>query len=99
MGCILMCGLKEDRLAALVILGVTPDGRKELLAMEDGYRESTESWLTVLRDLKQRGLKAPKLAIGDGGLGLLGGPETGLSRDRRTAVLGPQTGKRARQAT
>ena len=61
--------LEEDRLAALVILGVTPDGRKELLAMEDGYRESTESWLTVLRDLKQRGLRAPKLAIGDGGLG------------------------------
>ena len=61
--------LEEDRLAALVVIGVTPDGRKELLALEDGYRESTESWQAVLRDLKGRGLKAPKLAVGDGALG------------------------------
>jgi putative transposase len=61
--------LEEDHLAALVIIGVTPDGRKELLALEDGYRESTESWQAVLRDLKRRGLQAPKLAVGDGALG------------------------------
>jgi putative transposase len=61
--------LEEDRLACLVIIGVLPDGRKELIALEDGYRESTESWASVLRDLKRRGMSAPTLAIGDGGLG------------------------------
>jgi len=62
--------LEEDkRLAALVIIGVRPDGRKEVLALEDGYRESTESWATLLRDLKARGLPAPKLAVADGTLG------------------------------
>lgn len=61
--------LEEDRLAALVVLGVRPDGTKELVAIEDGYRESTESWLTVLRDLKRRGMRAPILAVGDGALG------------------------------
>jgi len=61
--------LEEDRLAALVVVGVRPDGTKELVAIEDGYRESTESWLTLLRDLKARGMRAPVLAIGDGALG------------------------------
>lgn len=61
--------LEEDRLACLVIIGVRPDGVKEVIAIEDGYRESTESWATLLRDLKQRGLSAPKLAIADGALG------------------------------
>lgn len=61
--------LEDDRLACLVIIGVRPDGRKELVALEDGYRESTESWASVLRDLKRRGLPAPVLAIADGALG------------------------------
>ena len=61
--------LEEDRLACLVIVGVLPDGRKEVIALEDGYRESTESWASVLRDLKRRGMAAPTLAIGDGNLG------------------------------
>lgn len=61
--------LEEDRLACLVIVGVLPDGRKEVVALEDGYRESTESWASVLRDLRRRGLEAPVLAIGDGNLG------------------------------
>ena len=61
--------LEEDRLACLVVIGVTPDGCKEVVALEDGYRESTESWLTLLRDLKRRGMSAPKLAIADGALG------------------------------
>jgi len=61
--------LEEDRLACLVIVGVLPDGRKEVIALEDGYRESTESWASVLRDLKRRGMVAPFLAIGDGNLG------------------------------
>jgi putative transposase len=61
--------LEEDRLAALVVVGVRPDGTKEVIAIEDGYRESTESWLAVLRDLKARGMQPPALAIGDGALG------------------------------
>jgi len=61
--------LEEDRLACLVIIGVLPDGSKEVIALEDGYRESTESWASVLRDLKRRGLTTPMLAIGDGNLG------------------------------
>lgn len=61
--------LEDDRLAALVIIGVRPDGTKEVVALEDGYRESTESWATLLRDLKRRGMPAPKLAVADGALG------------------------------
>lgn len=61
--------LEEDRLCTLVLIGVREDGKKELVAVEDGYRESTESWLSVLRDLRDRGLEAPLLAIGDGALG------------------------------
>jgi transposase-like protein len=51
--------LEEDRLCALVMIGVRPDGTKELIAIEDGYRESTESWAVVLRGLKRRGMRAP----------------------------------------
>ena len=61
--------LEEDRLACLVVIGVLPDGRKEVIALEDGYRESTESWSSLLRDLKRRGITAPVLAVGDGNLG------------------------------
>ncbi|MDH3685327.1 MAG: IS256 family transposase, partial [Myxococcales bacterium] len=61
--------LEEDRLCALVMIGVRPDGTKELIAIEDGYRESAESWATVLRGRKRRGMRAPVLAVGDGALG------------------------------
>jgi putative transposase len=61
--------LEEDRLACLVVMGVCVDGRKEVIALEGGYRESEESWTSLLRDLKARGLAAPVLAIGDGALG------------------------------
>jgi putative transposase len=61
--------LEEDRLCTLVMIGVRPDGTKELVAVEDGYRESTDSWATVLRDLKRRGLRAPVVAVGDSALG------------------------------
>jgi transposase-like protein len=63
--------LGEDRrLCLLVIIGVREDGRKELLAVEDGYRESADFWAEVLRELKARGLSEPKLVTGDGALGL-----------------------------
>jgi transposase-like protein len=61
--------LEEDRLCALVMIGVRSDGTKELIAIEDGYRESTESWAALLRGLKRRGMRAPVVAVGDGALG------------------------------
>ena len=60
----------RDPLCLLVIVGVRADGTKELVTVSDGYRESTESWAEVLRDLKNRGMTAPVLAVGDGALGL-----------------------------
>jgi putative transposase len=64
--------LEEDRLCTLAIVGVRPDGTKELVALADGYRESTESWAEVLRSVRDRGLAAPVLAVGDGALGFWG---------------------------
>lgn len=61
--------LEDDRLAALVIIGAREDGTKEVIALEDGFRESTESWAALLRDLKGRGMRAPVVAVGDGALG------------------------------
>lgn len=63
-------GLAKDKTALLVVLGVNREGRKEALAIQEGYRESTESWAAVLRDLKERGLSDPRLFVGDGALGL-----------------------------
>ena len=60
----------DDRQCILVLMGATKDGKKELIAVYDGYRESEQSWSEILLDLKNRGLRAaPKLAIGDGALG------------------------------
>ena len=62
--------LQEDRMCILVIIGATEDGTKELIAVTDGYRESSMSWKDILLKLNDRGLKSPpKLAIGDGALG------------------------------
>ena len=61
--------LEEDRLCCLVIVGVRPDGTKELVALADGYRESKESWAALLRSLRERGLSGPVPAVGDGALG------------------------------
>jgi len=61
--------LGEGKLCLLVMIGVRADGRKELVALADGYRESAESWSDLLRDCKRRGMRAPVLAIGDGALG------------------------------
>lgn len=61
--------LEGDKHCILVVIGATKDGNKELVAVQDGFRESTESWNDLLLQLKGRGLKAPNLAIGDGALG------------------------------
>ena len=61
--------LDEQRLCALVMVGVRADGTKELVSITDGIRESTESWADMLRDLRRRGMRAPVVAVGDGALG------------------------------
>lgn len=59
----------RQRLCALVVIGVNEHGEKHLLAMEDGLRESTQSWREVLLDLQARGMNAPEVAVGDGAMG------------------------------
>jgi transposase-like protein len=61
--------LEQDKVCLLVMIGVRADGRKELVALADGFRESSESWADLLRDCKRRGMRAPVLAVGDGALG------------------------------
>jgi putative transposase len=62
--------LEQARLCCLVMVGVRADGTKDLVAVADGERESTDSWAEVLRDLRRRGMRAPVVAVGDGALGL-----------------------------
>ena len=76
----------DDRLCCLVMVGARLDGKKELVAIAEGYRESTESWACLLRDLKKRGMRTPELAVGDGALGFWSAlrdvfPETRCQRD------------------
>lgn len=61
--------LEQDRVCLLVMIGVRADGSKELIALADGHRESTQSWADLLRSAKRRGMRAPVLAVGDGALG------------------------------
>ncbi len=77
---------EDKRLCCLVIVGVRLDGTKELIAIADGYRESTESWAALLRDVRRRGMQAPSLVTGDGALGFWSAvadvfPETRHQRD------------------
>ncbi len=69
-GLYVKAGLEKDKAALLVVLGAMRDGTKEILAVESGMRESTESWKAVLRSLKARGLPSPRLTIADGHLGI-----------------------------
>lgn len=71
-GLYVKAGLERDKVALLVVVGAFSDGRKEVLAVESGMRESTESWKGVLRSLKGRGLASPRLTIADGHLGIWG---------------------------
>jgi len=72
-GVYVKAGLEKDKAALLVAIGALQDGRKVVLAVTAGQRESTESWSALLRDLRQRGLAAPRMVIGDGHLGLWAG--------------------------
>ena len=72
-GVYLSARLEEEKQCLLVIIGATPEGKKELVGFTTGYRESTQSWRELLLDLKDKGLSiSPKLAIGDGAMGFWG---------------------------
>lgn len=80
-------GIGTERACLLVVLGVDSTGKKQLLALGEGYRESKESWLEVLRQLKARGMKEPALAIGDGALGFWAAASECWRWTRTTTVL------------
>lgn len=69
-GIYVKAGLEKEKAAVLVIIGAMADGTKEVLALTSGYRESKDAWADVLRDLRDRGLVAPKLLVADGNLGI-----------------------------
>ena len=84
-GIYVKAGLERDKAALLVLLGAMRDGTKEVLALRSGYRESVESWSEVLRDLKARGIEAPRLLMADGNAAIWGAvrqvwPEAGEQR-------------------
>ena len=72
-GIYVKAGLEKEKACLLVAIGALRDGRKAVLAIESGYRESTESWAALLRSLRDRGMNAPKMVIGDGHLGIWAG--------------------------
>jgi transposase-like protein len=78
--------LEEHKLCLLVMIGVRADGRKELVALADGYRESAESWADLLRDCARRGMRAPVLAVGDGALGFWNALREVFPEARRAAA-------------
>ena len=91
--------LEDDAQCLLVIIGATPEGKKELAGLIDGVRESAQSWRELLLDLKRRGLAvAPELAIADGALGFWKAIEEVWPRDPQPALLGAQDRQRAQQA-
>jgi transposase-like protein len=84
-GIYVKAGLEKEKAALLVAVGALADGSKVILAVQAGHRESTESWSSLLRDLKRRGMNGPRLVIGDGHLGIWGAlanvyPEAGEQR-------------------
>ena len=91
--------MEEQKQCVLVLIGADEWGRKEVLGLTDGYRESTQSWRELLLDLKRRGLShAPDLAIGDGAprvTGVPGGAARSLRQHPGTTVLGSQDRKRS----
>ena len=71
-GVYVKAGLEREKAAILVVIGALSDGTKTVLSVVPGYRESTESWSDMLRDLRDRGMNCPKLVVGDGHLGIWG---------------------------
>ena len=90
--------LEEHKLCLLVMIGVRADGRKELIALADGYRESAESWADLLRDCARRGMRAPVLAVGDGALGFWGALREVFPQATRGPLLVPDRQRAGRAA-
>jgi len=86
---------EQTKLCALVVIGVNARGEKHFLAIEDGVRESTQSWREVLLKLKSRGMNAPELAIGDGAMGFWASTGGSVSRDPAATLLDAQNHERA----
>ena len=97
-GLYVKAGLEDSKAALLVIVGALRDGRKVVLAIESGQRESKESWARVLRDMRARGLKPWKVTMADGHLGDLVGARRNLARSRRAALLESPAHQRDRPA-
>jgi len=104
-GVYVKAGLEDRKAAVLVLLAGLSDGRKVLLALMSGHRESAESWASILRDVRARGLRAPRLVIGDGHLGIWAGlrqvyPEAQEQRcwNHRSLNLLDRIGKRDQPA-
>ena len=81
---------EEVKLCSLVVIGVNDQGEKKFLTIEDGVRESTQSWREVLLDLKARGMNVPKLAVGDGALGFWSALDEIYPNTPSPALLGAQ---------
>ncbi len=89
-GIYLQARLEDEKQCILVLIGATPEGRKELVGYTDGARESAQDWRDLLLDLKRRGLEVrPELAIADGALGFLEGCRRKVADEPRATLLGP----------
>jgi putative transposase len=91
--------LEDDAQCLLVIIGATAEGKKELVGLADGIRESTQSWKELLLDLKQRGLTIdPQLAVADGALGFWKAIDEVWPKTRSATLLGAQNRECPQQA-
>ena len=98
-GVYVKAGLEKEKAAVLVVMAALSDGSKVVVSTVPGYRESTESWSEVLRDIKRRGLSCPRLVVWRRTPGHLGSSAQRLSAGSRATLLEPQDRKRARQAS
>ena len=87
-GIYVKAGLEKEKAVLLVVLAALSDGSKVVVSVTSGYRESTESWSEVLRDLKRRGMNAPRLVIADGHLGIWGAFVQRSTPRRKSSVAG-----------
>ena len=98
-GVYVKAGLEKEKAAVLVVMAALSDGSKVVVSAVPGYRESTENWSDVLRDMRRRGLECPRLVVGDGHLGIWGALRNVYPQAAEQPLLEPQDRKRARQAS
>ena len=97
-GVYLQARMEDQAECMLVLIGATPEGKKELVGFQVGIRESTQSWRELLVDVKRRGLSiAPEIAVGDGALGFWKALDEVFPGDATSALLGAQDSQRAQQ--